>query len=115
MNSRNSPAAQASPRDGLVRLVTTVQPDGVRLTVEDRGFGMDEEVRRRAVEPFFTTKAKGTGLGLPICSKIVETHGGRLTIRSAPGKGTEVTVDLPRQPPDRPEASPTTVSGGSGE
>lgn len=92
-------AAQASPSGGLVRLMTTAQPDGVRLTVEDRGHGMDAEVCRRAMEPFFTTKAKGTGLGLPICRKIVEMHGGQIAIRSQVGKGTEVTVDLPLQPP----------------
>ncbi|MGD8453782.1 MAG: protoglobin domain-containing protein [Phycisphaerae bacterium] len=99
-------AAQASPTDGLVRLVTTTSEDGVRLTVQDHGHGMDEEVRRRALEPFFTTKAKGTGLGLPICCKIVEMHGGRIAIRSAVAEGTEVTVDLPRQQP---------ASGGSAD
>ena len=92
-------AAHASPDGGLVRLITSVSPAGVRFTVEDRGQGMDEEVRRRAVEPFFTTKARGTGLGLPICRKIVETHGGQMTIHSVVGEGTEVTVDLPRHPP----------------
>lgn len=92
-------AAQASADHGLVRLTTMVRPEGVRLIVEDHGHGMDEEVRRRATEPFFTTKAKGTGLGLPICRKIVETHGGTLTISSSVGEGTEVMVDLPRQPP----------------
>jgi len=93
-------AAQASAKDGLVRLLGTPTPDGVRLVVEDHGHGMDQEVCRRATEPFFTTKAKGTGLGLPICRKIVETHGGRIAIRSAVGQGTVVSVDLPRQPPD---------------
>jgi two-component system sensor histidine kinase HydH len=92
-------AAQASPKDGLVRLTASAQGDGIRLTVEDRGHGMDEEVRRRAMEPFFTTKAKGTGLGLPICRKIVETHGGSIAVRSAVGQGTEVAVNLPGHPP----------------
>lgn len=90
-------AAQASPDDGLVRLTTAAQPDAVRLTVEDHGKGMDPEVYHRAMEPFFTTKAKGTGLGLPICRKIAETHGGKITVRSAVGQGTKVIVDLPRQ------------------
>ncbi|MFH1746202.1 MAG: ATP-binding protein [Planctomycetota bacterium] len=90
-------AAQASPDDGLVRLTTATQPDGVRVIVEDRGNGMDPRICQRAMEPFFTTKAKGTGLGLPICRKIAETHGGRITVRSVVGQGTEVIVDLPRQ------------------
>jgi signal transduction histidine kinase len=97
-------AAQAASDDGLVRLITTARPDGVRLTVEDRGHGMNEEVRRRALEPFFTTKAKGTGLGLSICRKIAETHGGKIDVHSVVGEGTEVVVDLPRQQP---------ASGGS--
>jgi signal transduction histidine kinase len=92
-------AAQASKPGGLVRLTSTPQPDGIRLSIEDRGHGMDQEVRRRAVEPFFTTKARGTGLGLSICKKIVETHGGALTIKSVVGEGTEVIVDLPRRQP----------------
>ena len=99
-------AAQASPNQGLVRLTTIARPNGVRLTVEDRGHGMDEDVCRRATEPFFTTKAKGTGLGLSICQKIVETHAGQIEIHSVVSEGTEVVVDLPRQPP---------VSGGNGQ
>jgi len=92
-------AAHSSPDNGLVRLTTMAFPDGVRLTVEDRGHGMDEEVRRRALEPFFTRKARGTGLGLPICRKIVETHGGEISIQSEVGRGTVVQVDLPCQAP----------------
>jgi len=91
-------AAQASKAGGLVRLTAAPQPDGIRLSIEDRGHGMDQEVRRRAVEPFFTTKA-AHGLGLSICKKIVETHGGALAIKSVVGEGTEVIVDLPRRQP----------------
>jgi two-component system sensor histidine kinase HydH len=82
-----------------VRLAAAPRDSGVQITIEDRGCGMTIEVTRRALEPFFTTKARGTGLGLPICRKIVEAHGGRLAIRSTPGEGTEVTVELPTRPP----------------
>ncbi len=92
-------AAQASAVDGLVRLVARAEDSRVELLVSDRGCGMSPEVLRRALEPFYTTKARGTGLGLPICQKIVEAHGGRLSIRSAPGEGTEVTVELLVRPP----------------
>ncbi|NLG43449.1 MAG: hypothetical protein GX547_09400 [Phycisphaerae bacterium] len=92
-------AAQASKPGGLVRLTAAPQPDGIRLSIEDRGHGMDQQICKRAVEPFFTTKARGTGLGLSICKKIVETHGGALTIKSVVGEGTEVIVDLPRRQP----------------
>lgn len=92
-------AAQASAPGGVVRLVAAVRTGGIRLVVEDRGCGMPEDVARRAFEPFYTTKARGTGLGLPICRKIVEAHGGTIAVRSTPGEGTEVTVELPERPP----------------
>ncbi|WP_447972706.1 sensor histidine kinase [Nitrospira sp. Kam-Ns4a] len=70
----------------------------VTLTVRDTGIGMSEEHRRRAVEPFFTTKAvgDGTGLGLYLSRQIVAAHGGSLTIESELGKGTTVVIALPR-------------------
>lgn len=92
-------AAQASQSGGVVRLSAAAGDGRVQLVVEDRGCGMSLEVSRRALEPFFTTKSRGTGLGLPICRKIVEAHGGSLSIRSAPGEGTEVTVELHEEPP----------------
>jgi signal transduction histidine kinase len=92
-------AAHASPDGGLVRVITTSKADGFQLVVEDQGHGMDQETCQRAFEPFFTTKARGTGLGLPICRKIVDAHGGTISIRSAVGQGTTVTVRLPRYPP----------------
>ncbi len=92
-------AAQASAPGGVVRLAATPRDASVRLVVRDRGSGMTADVLRRAFEPFYTTKARGTGLGLPICRKIVEAHGGKISIASAPGEGTEVTVELLEHPP----------------
>jgi signal transduction histidine kinase len=66
-----------------------------RVTIEDRGAGMDEETRARIFEPFFTTKKRGTGLGLAIVKQIIERHGGALAVQSAPAEGTRFTVDLP--------------------
>jgi PAS domain S-box-containing protein len=70
----------------------------IGLTVRDNGPGMSEEVRRRAFEPFFTTKApgKGTGLGLAQIYSLAQQCGGMARIESAPGKGTEVAILLPR-------------------
>ena len=65
-----------------------------RLRVLDRGRGMDDEVMRRALLPFYSSKPAGTGLGLPLCQEIVEGHGGRLRVQARPG-GLVVTCLLP--------------------
>ena len=88
-------AAQASRRDDTVTICLSTNGECVRMAITDKGHGMDGNIHARAFEPFFTTKAKGTGLGLPICKKIVDAHGGIITLSSAVGEGTEVIVELP--------------------
>jgi two-component system sensor histidine kinase HydH len=66
-----------------------------RVTIADRGRGMDAKTRARIFEPFYTTKKRGTGLGLAIVKKIVEQHGGTIAVESAPGEGTRFHVELP--------------------
>jgi two-component system sensor histidine kinase AtoS len=89
-------AAHASPPDGVVRLELTETDQWVRITVSDDGHGMPPEVKSNAFEPFYTTKAKGTGLGLPICKHIVVAHGGTISVESRQSEGTTVLVDLPK-------------------
>jgi signal transduction histidine kinase len=67
----------------------------VALRVRDDGVGIDPEVKTRVFEPYFSTRAAGTGLGLAIARKVVEDHGGAIHLESEPGKGTEVTIELP--------------------
>jgi two-component system NtrC family sensor kinase len=80
-------------------LTIRVKDDGdhVRIDVADTGTGIPPEIRDRIFEPWFTTKeaGRGTGLGLSIARSVVEGHGGRIDVASAPGRGTTVTVVLP--------------------
>ncbi len=69
----------------------------IEIRVVDRGPGMDDKTARRAFEPFFTTRQSGSGLGLYLSRKIVEEMGGKLDIKSEPGKGTEMVLRLPNQ------------------
>ncbi len=88
-------AAHASRPGSAIEVAVSSRDRRVRMEVRDRGQGMTPEVCARAFEPFFTTRAKGTGLGLPICRKIVDAHGGTIELSSRPGVGTTVAVELP--------------------
>ncbi len=66
-----------------------------RITIADHGRGMDKTTRDRIFEPFFSTKKRGTGLGLAIVKQIVELHGGRISVDSELGKGSQFRIDLP--------------------
>ena len=85
----------------------------VVVEVADTGMGMTEEVRRRCLEPFFTTKGeRGTGLGLATSYGIIQRHGGSIGIESTPGKGTTMILRLPAMSaPGMPSAGPTAPTG----
>ncbi len=92
-------AVEASPdRVGEVRVRIAERDGGIRVTVEDNGPGMSGEEIGMVFQPFYTNKAQGVGLGMPIVKRLVELHGGEVRIASEGGKGTTVTVDLPRYP-----------------
>jgi signal transduction histidine kinase len=76
--------------------------EGIEIHIIDNGRGIDPDIRERIFEAFFTTKpqGKGTGLGLSISAGIVQAHGGRIDVESAPGAGTHMTVFLPRTRPE---------------
>ncbi len=88
-------AAQATPAQRPVTIDASSDAEGAVLTVADSGPGIAADVLPHVFDPFFTTKRKGTGLGLAIAQAIVDAHGGRLSIDTAPGRGTRVSLHLP--------------------
>ena len=82
---------------GFIRIKTTLDKGNVVVSIMDNGQGIDEETRNKIFEPFFTTKdvGKGTGLGLAIVRRIITTHGGKVLVKSVPGKGTNFVFILP--------------------
>ena len=93
-------AAQAIDGTGVVRVRTSVVDHAVEVAVSDSGRGIAPEHMERIFDPFFTTKpvGEGTGLGLSISHEIVRRHGGRIEVRSQPGRGSEFLVVLPAAP-----------------
>ncbi|MEZ4225669.1 MAG: ATP-binding protein [Polyangiaceae bacterium] len=81
-----------------------------KVVFQDTGQGMSPEVLERALDPFFTTRPSGTGLGLPIVHRIVDAHGGSLAIDSEPGVGTRVTLRLPLHDADDETAGSEAVA-----
>lgn len=90
-------AVEATGNASLVRVESRKSSGLVELAVIDQGPGMDARVRERATEDFFTTKATGSGLGLAFARRVVEAHGGELSISSRRGEGTTVTFRFPVQ------------------
>ena len=88
-------AAQAMKGEGTIRATVRAGVDTVDVDVEDDGPGIPADVQERLFEPFFTTRHRGTGLGLPIVKRDVEAHGGDVSIVCPDGGGTRVTVSLP--------------------
>ena len=88
-------AKDATPAGGDI-LVSTVRDGGhVTLRVTDTGAGIPPDVQPRVFEPYFSTKRTGTGLGLPTVRRVVEEHGGTLSLQSEVGKGTQFSLRLP--------------------
>jgi two-component system, sporulation sensor kinase A len=92
-------AAQAMNGKGNVHMAVTARDGNWRIEVQDSGPGIPIDIRDQVLEPFFTTKARGGGLGLPIAKRVAELHGGTLAIAFPPAGGTLVSVQAPRKPP----------------
>lgn len=92
----------AAPGGGAVAVATRAGAEGgAVIQVHDNGAGIPPAVRAKLFRPFFTTKGeRGNGLGLPLCRRIAELHGGRIEASSRPGEGTTFTILLPRNAPE---------------
>ncbi|MEW6664672.1 MAG: ATP-binding protein [Thermodesulfobacteriota bacterium] len=102
-------AAEAILDDGfiVVRTLEDKEKKGILIEIEDNGIGISPEYKDRIFEPFFSTKPKGTGLGLPVNFGIVERHQGEISVFSEPGQGTCMVVWLPySQEFSQPERGP---------
>jgi signal transduction histidine kinase/ActR/RegA family two-component response regulator len=100
-------AVDAMPEGGTLTVRTRVTHSAVELAVSDTGAGMDEETRRRCVEPFFTTKGeRGTGMGLAMVYGMVQRHDAQIEIDSAPGTGTTVRLQFKAAPATSATAAP---------
>jgi signal transduction histidine kinase len=94
----------------LIKNAVEAMPNGGKLTIdgklkgnfeisfEDTGVGISDEVLPKLFSPLFTTKAKGMGFGLAICKRIVEAHGGTITVKTVKNQGTTFTITLPIEP-----------------
>jgi signal transduction histidine kinase len=90
-------AVDAMTDGGTLSIAVYHTPNGVEMEVADSGPGLTDEARRRAFEPFFSTKSHGTGLGLAIVSRIVEAHGGTCICQNCPDGGAAFTLRIPQR------------------
>jgi len=97
LNSLLSNALEAMPEGGLLEVAAKVSPDArtVEVTIRDNGIGIPRDQLPRVFAPFFTSKRKGLGLGLPLVKRIVTRFGGSVSITSESGQGSEIVVVLP--------------------
>ncbi len=88
-------AIDAMPDGGTLKITSEKSQKDVEIEFSDTGVGMSGEIVKKIGSPFFTTKAKGMGIGFSICKRLVEAHRGRIEVKSVEGKGTKIAVFLP--------------------
>lgn len=91
-------AIESMDKDGEIHIKIGIRNDSVLLELKDQGCGIPVERLKTLGEPFYTTKEKGTGLGLMVCFKIIEEHGGAIQFSSVENEGTKVEIELPTAP-----------------
>ena len=88
-------AIEAMPEGGKLIIGTSEVNDSVEFSFSDTGIGIPKENMEKIFTPLFTTKTKGMGLGLPICKRMIEAHGGSISAESTVGKGATFKVVIP--------------------
>lgn len=88
-------AIEAMPKGGVLSVTTGAVDGTLRLEITDTGRGISEDEAKNIFEPFYTTKEQGLGLGMPYARKIIEQHGGTISLESHVGEGTTISISLP--------------------
>lgn len=96
-NILNNSCDAVSGSEGCIEIFTENNDKSLKISIKDNGVGIDKENLKKVFDPFFTMKAKGTGLGLAVCQQIVNLHGGTIEIQSELNKGTNVYIILPKK------------------
>jgi two-component system sensor kinase len=89
-------AIEAMVNGGIIKISIHAEEGQVNLEIQDNGPGIPPEIREKIFELFFTTKKEGTGLGLPICRKILQEENATICVQSSPGEGTKFTIEFPK-------------------
>lgn len=98
-------AIEAMPQGGTLDVTVRQTDDTLRLEITDTGRGIGDEEAKKIFEPFYTTKEQGLGLGMPYAKKLIEQHGGTVSLNSRLGQGTTITLTLPAAPREVDDAS----------
>ena len=105
-------AIEAMPKGGDIDIEVRKRPDWIVITIRDHGVGISEDMIPKLGDPFVTSKETGTGLGIMISQRIIQSHQGTMEIRSTVGKGTTVTINLPAARPAEEQAPETPSTAG---
>jgi len=98
-------AIEAMPQGGTLHIAVDHTDEMLRLEITDTGPGIGEEEAKKIFEPFYTTKAQGLGLGMPYAKRIIDQHGGTISLNSRQGEGTTISITLPAAPKEVENAS----------
>jgi signal transduction histidine kinase len=98
-------AIESMPKGGTLTITIDQTDETLRIEIADTGSGIAEDEAKKIFEPFYTTKEQGLGLGMPYSKKIIDQHGGTMSLQSQPGEGTTISITLPAGKKEGDDAS----------